>query len=112
MVLKSEKARQRLHESFTLNSYIGIDGKAAFEAVELAEQEAEERMREELTRWHDPGEQPDDGSICLLKFQSNGFFVHYEGGIFTKQDGEWHDSQNMFTYNRDTIIAWRPMYDN
>lgn len=82
------------------------------EVAEIAEQEAEERMRRELTRWHDPDEQPDDGCICLLKFQSNGFFVHYEGGIFTKKDGEWHDSQNMFTYNRNVIIAWRPMYDN
>lgn len=44
--MKSEKARHRLYESFTLNSNIGIDRKAAFEAVELAEQEAEERMRE------------------------------------------------------------------
>lgn len=43
--MKSEKARHRLYESFTLNSNIGIDRKAAFEAVELAEQEAEERMR-------------------------------------------------------------------
>lgn len=50
--MKSEKARQRLYESFTLNSYIGIDRKAAFEAVELAEQEAEERMREKAIRAH------------------------------------------------------------
>lgn len=44
--MKSEKAKQRLYESFTFNSNIGIDRKAAIEAVELAEQEAEERMRE------------------------------------------------------------------
>ena len=43
--MKSEKATQRLYESFTFNSNIGIDRKAAIEAVELAEQEAEERMR-------------------------------------------------------------------
>lgn len=43
--MKSEKAKQRLYESFTFNSDIGIDRKAAIEAVELAEQEAEERMR-------------------------------------------------------------------
>ena len=43
--MKSEKAKQRLYESFTFNSNIGIDLKAAIEAVELAEQEAEERMR-------------------------------------------------------------------
>jgi hypothetical protein len=43
--MKSEKAKQRLYESFTFNSNIGIDRKAAIEAVELAEQEAEERMR-------------------------------------------------------------------
>lgn len=42
--MKSEKAKQRLYESFTFNSNIGIDRKAAIEAVELAEQEAEERM--------------------------------------------------------------------
>lgn len=44
--MKSEKAKQRLYGSFTFNSNIGIDRKAAIEAVELAEQEAEERMRE------------------------------------------------------------------
>lgn len=43
--MKSEKAKQRLYESFTFNSNIGIDRKAAIEAVDLAEQEAEERMR-------------------------------------------------------------------
>lgn len=43
--MKSEKAKQRLYESFTFNSNIGIDRKAAIEAIELAEQEAEERMR-------------------------------------------------------------------
>lgn len=43
--MKSEKAKQRLYESFTFNSNIGIDRKADIEAVELAEQEAEERMR-------------------------------------------------------------------
>ena len=43
--MKSEKAKQRLYESFTFNSNIGINRKAAIEAVELAEQEAEERMR-------------------------------------------------------------------
>lgn len=80
-------------------------------ACEMHFEAGAEWMYKELTRWHDPEEQPEDGCICLLKFQSNGFFVHYEGGIFTKKDGEWHDSQNMFTYNRDAILAWRPMHN-
>ena len=50
--MKSEKAKQRLYESFTFNSNIGIDRKAAIEAVELAEQEAEERMREKAIEAH------------------------------------------------------------
>ena len=48
--MKSEKAKQRLYESFTFNSNIGIDRKAAIEAVELAEQEAEERMRKKAAK--------------------------------------------------------------
>lgn len=43
--MKSKKSNYILYESFILNSGIGIDRKAAIEAVELAEQEAEERVR-------------------------------------------------------------------
>ena len=43
--MKSKKVKEILYESFIFNSGIGIDRKAAIEAVELAEQEAEERMR-------------------------------------------------------------------
>ena len=48
--MKSEKAKQRLYESFTFNSNIGIDRKAAIEAVDLAEQDAEERMKSKAFR--------------------------------------------------------------
>lgn len=50
--MKSEKAKQRLYESFTFNSNIGIDRKAAIEAIELAEQETEERMRAKAIKAH------------------------------------------------------------
>lgn len=71
--MKSEKAKQRLYESFTFNSNIGIDRKAAIEAVDLAEQEAEERMREELTRWHDPKEElPEYAEVVEVKYKAFG----------------------------------------
>lgn len=112
--MKNEKAKELIEKYAIGNSRDAAPSmlkKTCILCVELAEQEAEERMHNELTRWKDPVEQPEDGCICLLKFRSNGFFVHYEGGIFSKKDGEWHDSENMFTYNRDVILAWRPLYD-
>lgn len=63
--MKSEKAKQRLYESFTFNSNIGIDRKAAIEAVELAEQEAEERMRRKAIEAFGEGCFCDDkGALC------------------------------------------------
>lgn len=107
--MKSEKARHRLYESFTLNSYIGIDGRAAFEAVELAEQEAEERMRNELTRWHNPKEElPEDKRTIAVKLKSDkGFDVQagrYEGN-------EWRFTLNNHTIPATLIIGWREIYE-
>lgn len=63
--MKSEKAKQRLYESFTFNSNIGIDRKAAIEAVELAEQEDEERMRRKAIEAFGEGCFCDDkGALC------------------------------------------------
>lgn len=108
--MKSEKARHRLYESFTLNSNIGIDRKAAFEAVELAEQEAEERMRDELTRWHDPKiELPQNGKTVLIRLKS---LPYYAVGCYApnnRQDYEWQTADRIMP--NSIVIGWREIHE-
>ena len=55
--MKSEKAEKYLSENGLGYPYTGyVTEQVAERTAELAEQEAEERMREELTRWNDPTE--------------------------------------------------------
>lgn len=55
--MKSEKAEKYLSENGLGYPYTGyVTEQVAERAIELAEQEAEEWVREELTRWNDPKE--------------------------------------------------------
>lgn len=110
--MKSEKAKQRLYESFTLNSNIGIDRKAAAEAVELAEQEAEERMREELTRWNNPFVKYMTEDSVLVKYIAVGRpnNPYYTIGR-RESSGRW-DCENELAISQPCfeIIGWREIH--
>lgn len=112
--MKNEKAKQRLYESFTFNSNIGIDRKAAIEAVDLAEQEAEERMREELTRWHDPKEElPEYAEVVEVKYKAFGkimMAVAWRLGCSDSGEDVWYIDGTLKRIDPETIIGWREIY--
>lgn len=82
-------------------------------AVELAEQEAEARMRKELTRWNDPNKPPTDEMRVIAK-------VVLPNGA-TLVTGAWY-AVNEFptgwsvdldrTFENLHVLGWRPIYEN
>lgn len=77
--MKGEKAKEKIEyyrrylNNFMPSYKIGEYCRLFKEIVELAEQEAEERARKELTRWHDTKvELPNKHHRVLLKAYKNG----------------------------------------
>lgn len=82
----------------------------ARKAVELAEQEAEERVYEKLTRWNDPKNRPPYGLWVLMKvFRIGGEPIYAgsfelgnvwvtEGGLVFADDAENDD---------EYVVGWR-----
>lgn len=78
-------------------------------AVELAEQEAEERIREELTRWHDPKEKlPDNNRDVLVKTTLCREYCI----AWYKADGSrnYHWHENNGALDDDMVIGWREIH--
>lgn len=116
--MKSEKAKQYLknnREEVEINWETGetawmIWPKDARKAVEIAEQEAEERVYEKLTRWNDPKNRPPYGSWVLMKvFRIGGEPIYAgsfelgnvwvtEGGLVFTDDAENDD---------EYVVGWR-----
>lgn len=73
--MKSEKAKEYLNRSgmspdspFAQDQRFVWNNTSVIKAVELAEQEAEDRVREELMRWRDPKEElPEINNTVLVK---------------------------------------------
>lgn len=119
--MKSEKAKEYINcivpnkgnfdycaEVGRLNGSVYMD---VCKAVELAEQEAEERMRKELTRWHDPKEMlPEDNEVlCKIDKRLNTYEVmrHDRHGWWMRApipEGGWCACD----YD---IIGWRYIYE-
>lgn len=120
--MKSEKALKVVKEtSFRNNFYCNVplgqcwtkimhiyDVKTA---IELAEQEAEERMRKELTRWNDPKvilPPPDIQVIIKLKYKNGR--ICYAAARFSRKEGLWFYNQYSVC-GVESIIGWREIHE-
>lgn len=118
--MKSEKALKVVEETSFRNSFYCnkpldehwnvvmtvFDVKTA---IELAEQEAEERMRDELTRWHDPKEElPKKHHRVLLKVRKNSYAFIETGTLQATDDGV----RFIFSDCDDCeVIGWREIHE-
>lgn len=116
--MKSEKAKQYLknnREEVEINWETGetawmIWPEDARKAVEIAEQEAEERVYEKLTRWNDPKNRPPYGVSVLIKVFCVGGEKIYLGNI--EIDNVWvTDGGLIFTDDAknddEYVVGWR-----
>lgn len=110
--MKSEKAREYIRNlpREVLPKRVGMP--EAIEAVELAEQEAEERMRKELTRWNDPNKPPTDEMRVIAKV------VLPNGATFVT--GAWYAVNELLTgwsvdldrtFENLHVLGWRPIHE-
>lgn len=88
----------------------------ARKAVEIAEQEAEERIRRELTRWHDPKEEQPENNVCVLikvadKFGNSAIYLGSREGNEYLTDGgfEFEIDCNDESSSEMKVIGWREM---
>lgn len=111
--MKSEKAKEYLLECVKAVAplYTGDAGecnlklKEAKHAVELAEQEAEERVRAELTRWRNPKKElPEEGEWVILKMRDNYWFS-YMFALYS--EGQWNKLGGIVP--TDEFLGWRPI---
>jgi hypothetical protein len=119
--MKSGKAKAIIRES---DFYFHIDGvtfqetrammkKDAIRAAELAEQEAEERMREELTRWNNPFVKDMTEDNVLVKYIAVG---HPNNPYYTigrrESSGRW-DCENELAISQPCfeILGWREIHE-
>ena len=80
---------------------------SVIKAVELAEQEAEERVREELTRWHDPKtERPETNVDVLIKLRDTyrDNKIHYSVGYI---NGACWFGDSIGA--ADEVVGWREL---
>lgn len=88
----------------------------ARKAVEIAEQEAEERIRRELTRWHDPKEEQPENNVCVLikvadKFGNSAIYLGSREGNEYLTDGgfEFEIDCNDESSSEMKVIGWPEM---
>lgn len=117
--MKSEKAKEYLLECVKVVGFLypGAAGecdlklKEAKRAVELAEQEAEERVRAELTRWRNPRKElPEEGVPVLVKFQNGAYAVLLRYNHPSLGQGWTPDNVGILT-DDSQIIGWRPILE-
>lgn len=111
--MKSEKAKAFIDENETdAANLVDKDGCGwavvgiydAYRAVELAEQEAENRIRAELLRWRDPEEElPVNSEMVLVKLSNACYGVAEYSGRSWCFNGEAPEGN---------IIGWRPIGEN
>lgn len=113
--MKSEKAKQHIARNvFRVDNDaflpLVITRDNCNKAVELAEQEAEERVYEKLTRWNDPKNRPPYGVSVLIKVFCVGGEKIYLGNI--EIDNVWvTDGGLIFTDDAknddEYVVGWR-----
>ncbi len=104
--MKSKTAEDLLGRSYD-GGHVLMEN--AERAVEIAEQEAEERIRTELTRWHDPKEPPTHENEVLVKYTcGTGGCEFYIVAYYS--NGEWQAPNNTLD-EYDTILGWREIHE-
>lgn len=104
--MKSERAKKHI-DNDTIEFRNGdrmIDASTAYMAIDLAEQEAEERVRAELTCWISPEDfYPEANKNVLVKCSSGeiqtDFYAPELGGFFIEHS----------TYAK--VIGWREIHE-
>ncbi len=82
------------------------------EAAEMAEEEVEERVRAELTRWHDPkAELPPFQMEVLVKFSSGDYAVAWRWAHPTLGDGWTTDGIGVMVESSNPVIGWREIHE-
>jgi hypothetical protein len=111
--MKSEKAEKYLFENGLGYPYTGyVTEQAAERAVELAEREAEERMREELTRWNNPFVKDMTEDSVLVKYIAVGHpnNPHYTIGR-RESSGRWDCENELAISPRFEIVGWQEIHE-
>lgn len=114
--MKSDKAKEYLLECVKAVAPLYPDDagecdlklKEAKRAVELAEQEAEERVRTQLLRWRDPKKKlPENDDDVLIKTP----LPHKYQVAFYKASAprNYHWHENNGSLDDDMVIGWRPI---
>ena len=107
--MESERA-----EDYLINHECGypMDGYVPFmdagRAVEIAEQDTEERVRTELTRWHDPKEVlPPIEKVVEVKLTFGRGYALAERG----DDGWWYADSEEWEISDEQVIGWREIHE-
>lgn len=113
--MKSKKARRFINDRLSIGSLTFIAADVEY-CVTCAEQEAEERIRRELTRWHDPKEEPPKNNVCVLlkvvdQLDNETIYLGSREGIEYMTDGGLvfgtdFDNESMPDMNVK-VIGWR-----
>lgn len=113
--MKSKKARRFINDRLSIGSLTFIAADVEY-CVTCAEQEAEERIRRELTRWHDPKEEQPENNVCVLikvadKFGNSAIYLGSREGNEYLTDGgfEFEIDCNDESSSEMKIIGWREM---
>ncbi len=105
--MKSKTAEDLLGRSYD-GGHVLMEN--AERAVEIAEQEAEERIRTELTRWHDPKEElPQEGKTVLIRV--NGLEL-YKVGYYRPNrvhEYQWHTDD--LSMPDSFVLGWREIHE-
>lgn len=119
--MKSERAKQFIDNDAIImnNGDRMVDASTAYTAIEIAEQEAEERIREELTRWHDPEKELPGNNACVLckvnECEVSQYLVlnYYEGRWWACHPYEVNDdcSEDSWRLFGGTVIGWREIHE-
>ena len=114
--MKSDKAEDYLikHECrYPMDGYVPLE--RAAQACEIAEEEAEERVRAELTRWHDPQEElPQNSELVIIKYSRRGH-ISYALAYWWKhpncREKVWRIDCMNYIINPLSVIGWCEIHE-
>lgn len=108
--MKSERAKKFIDDDAIImnNGDRMVDASTAYTAIEIAEQDAEKRMRKELLRWYDPKEElPEEECRVLIKVRVSSGTLQQ---VAIHRNGRW-----LYTFNHSIVpilvVGWRPIYE-
>lgn len=114
--MKSERAKQYIDNNAVVmhNGDRMVDASTAYTAIDIAEQNAEERVRAELTRWHDPKKEQPENNVCVLikvadEFGNSVIYLASRDGNEYLTDGgfEFEIDYNDEPTPEMKIVGWR-----